>query len=271
MTGVKVTEVYVRAETTRIPAVSQAEASLRELAEWNLTKETMWAAVGRAQAADGPPRLEPLTEGRRVRVSALMTGYSHVHVAELMLAGMPVRQAFDLNCLLFYHVFALHWGIARGVATGRQFNRNTFGTMWWPLSENSPYDEHFLQPSEKRPVARCFARAAGENSRILLRDEPEGGEFSAFAEPALADRLSWMLEMMRRFGSGGGSLAQSAQGALDAAAGRPRRRRRPVDEEWLAAEISDALTATWPAIAATVTTLPTQRVTFRSEVNGDAR
>jgi hypothetical protein len=80
-----------------------------------------------------------------------------------------------------------------------------------------------------------------------------------------------MLEMMRRFGSGGGSLAQSAQGALDAAAGRPRRRRRPVDEEWLAAEISDALTATWPAIAATVTTLPTQRVTFRSEVNGDAR
>lgn len=254
--AVNVVEVYVRRDAKPPDVLAPSKPPWEALAE----------AQERAKAAGGPPRPVPRTEGRRVRVSSLMIGYSHIHAAELILAGMPPGQAFDRCCMLFFFAFVPHWTVATG-----QWTRQAWSEMAWPVSGGKDLP-HYMLASEKRPVARCFTQAAADNRQMLLQGEPEGGKFSTLADPALADQLAWMLEMMRRFGSGGGSLPQSARGALDEAAGRPRRRRRPVSEEWLAAKIDGALASTWDAIASTVTTLPTRRITFRpEEVIDDAR
>jgi hypothetical protein len=212
------------------------------------------AAVARARAAGGA-RPAPLTEGRRVRATSLLIACSHVHIAELVLGGTAPREAFDASWRLFYGFLwaaLVHAGDRAAVSYAAQ----------WPLTPPAELGRlHAVPvPEGKKWTTGCFTLAARDHAALLRRDGTGTGMLTVLADPGDADRLAWMLEMMRRYASGGGSIGECARGAADQAAGKPRQRRAPADPEWLAAEIAAALDGAWALLAASFPMFPVRRV-----------
>jgi hypothetical protein len=208
-------------------------------------------------------------------VTALVTAYTHVHVGELVLGGMEPREAFGRSCRIYFNFLMPLAYLADGGSRAKLFS--LFNPMsrspsdmaeWgrravWPLSEDlQGTDELFFEeiPAPRKWTHTCFTRAAADNAALLARYDDDADRLAVFCPPEDADRLAWMLEMMRRFATGAGTLPECARGAVDQAAGRPRRRRGPADPEWLAAEIAGALDGAWGLLAAVISHYPERRV-----------
>lgn len=177
-----------------------------------------------------------------VPAGTLAAVYTHQMAVEAVLAGMPKAKAFGIAGSVFYTRFL--YGLKLGDrAPGDfiSFSRAMVHPAGWPPQEVT---ETVLEwHSGPRWTGACLAVSA-EQQRDMLR---AGG-----GRPPLvrldrneAARLAWLEETVRRYATGGAPLPVCARGAYDQHLKRPRRRREPVEEEWLAAEVSEALDAAW--------------------------
>jgi len=224
---------------------------------------------------------------RPVPAVPVAVAVSHVGVAERVLAGTAPRAAFDASFGVFFSelrpvlagtgagdrqraVRRLAAAVAAGTAipaAGRGWLAGEIAAAAaaaraaFPAAAPAPgwfADPHGGQaprPAGKRWTTACFVRACAENEAALGWSPQEYAARTGWAgAPAVAltaagtARLRWMMAMMGVYASGGGDLCQAARTALDRAAGRPRRRRAPVERDWLAAEVTDALRAARAAL-----------------------
>lgn len=180
-----------------------------------------------------------------VPAGTLAAVYSHLMAVEAILAGMPKAEAFGLAGQVFYTHF-LH-GLKLGDRTPGdfiEFSRRIVHPAGWPPQEVT--GTVLRWHSGPRWTGACLAVSA-EQQRDILR---AGGGRPPYVllDGTEAARLAWLEETVRRYATGGAPLPVCARGAYDQVLGRPRRRREPVDEEWLAAEVGAALDAAWAVL-----------------------
>jgi hypothetical protein len=167
------------------------------------------------------PAAADTTEQVTVSANALLVAYSHLGLLRLLNDGWDRRTAFLESARWFFHRLLPAAGqpLATGVAV-------------------TPDEETAEGPYS----VECLVRSARMAPDALACDwdawrvrEPSAN--SAVIDTALRDRLLVLEDLVLRVGQGG-QLYESARQAVDAAAGRPRQRRAPLDRQQVAGMVS---------------------------------
>jgi hypothetical protein len=196
---------------------------------------------------------------REVAAAVLLNGYWHVHAAELILEGAEPREANEA-CWKTYYFGTLKdfarsdTGLARP-GTSRVLPESITRTLH-PTGEQSLTDPLVAVPDtgpHKHWTTRCLVAALEQDERLLVTrwdviSQHYGDCARARIPGGYVRSLQWQCRMMWLLATGAGDLLHCARVAYDRATGRPSRKRRPADPEWLAAELDSALTATWDAL-----------------------
>jgi hypothetical protein len=181
----------------------------------------------------------------QVSAAALLLAYCHGHTLELLAAGVDQLRADYAGYVMFDQV------LVPATVGGLRLFPDPPGTI---ITD----DMRFV------PV-KCLAHSCATVREALRMDWEQvqavaarsfdlayaGGTPAAWMHPDpdqdQLGRLGWLEETLRRVAEGG-ELLTSARGAHDAHLGKPRRKRRPVERDWLAAQIAAALDDAWYAL-----------------------
>jgi hypothetical protein len=108
---------------------------------------------------------------------------------------------------------------------------------------NKVWDE--ITSATIRWSRNCLARSAEINKTLLQTPEAEGVEFDSVE----LQRVVWLLECVRRV-SEGQPFLEAARAAYDASLNKPKQKRKPVENDWLAEQVTASLDAIWVALCA---------------------
>ncbi len=200
---------------------------------------------------------------REIAAWVLLGCYGHIHTAELILGGMAPRDANAATASLYFDQFAPAYLMqtAAQVVTLRDAYQAVRASR--EILFDAAPAQSWAGSGQRLPAAgpakhwttRCMQASLTAEIRVLEMTWPAyvrefGVKPKATISAATAASLQWQTEMMWIFATGGGDLLASARVAHDAAAGRPRRKRKPADQHWLAGAIGETLDATWQAVLA---------------------
>jgi hypothetical protein len=157
----------------------------------------------------------------QVPADAVVTQYAYVHLVELIASGARPREANRCGYLLLHQTLA-------------------------PLTGSPPGEP------PRAATVKCVAErvtVAGALLERILGEPPEPPPHPAFRPwahmlKADVDALLWMHETVRR-AELGTPLLEAARGAHDQHLGRPRRKRAPVEREWLLEQVDTVLWRAW--------------------------
>jgi hypothetical protein len=159
----------------------------------------------------------------KVPADAVITQYAYVHLLELIAGGARPLKANTAGYRLLHEVLA-------------------------PLTGSQPGEP------PRAATVKCVAQKVSLADLMLERilgeplDAPEPPHPSlrpwAHMLKADVDALLWLGECVRRTQLGT-SLLEAARGAHDRHLGRPRRRRAPVEREWLLEQVDTVLWRAW--------------------------
>ena len=193
---------------------------------------------------------------REVGAAVLLRVYWHLKIAELILEGMPPREANELCWKSYYFgplpLYAVT--VAAQDQTGRDTQELVRKAMYpaggrYPINALTPVPD---KGPNRHWTTRCLTAALAEDPRLLATSWDElvrqnGACPRARIGAADTARLTWLCHMLWLLSTGAGDLLHCARVAHDRASGKPARKRQPADPEWLAAELDAGLTACWDA------------------------
>ncbi len=156
--------------------------------------------------------------------AGVMVSYAQIHMLELIALGVERREASRVAWELFHELIR-----ATGVRTSSEVN-----------------------PAERGRVncLRLSAQASAEALRMPIdefRRRHDRHAPVARLHPEDRDRAVWLLDAVRRV-SHGVDLPDAIRQASDAAAGKPRQRRAPATEDFIATELAACLEPLWWAL-----------------------
>jgi hypothetical protein len=178
------------------------------------------AAFPRSAAYVDQPRAE------QVSAAALLIAYAQVGILGLMCEGASRGAASDAQWRLFYEVLV---PAAGGKAA--------------PI----PPDVQFRSPRCLADSVAAAGEALGAGWGEFCRRHGPYQPVALLGSNDDRNALHWLCETVRRVASGG-ELLEAARGAHDAYLGRPRRKRQPVEADWLIGEVTPTLDHAWWAL-----------------------
>jgi len=183
----------------------------------------------------------------KVRPDALLLAYSQVAIIEAMSSGMPRNEALDEAWAMYYSELAPEENSAQDAPPIQHLNNEMFEAAG--RGDRAEAKRLVLAWEEVRRLSKrysrnCLARSAAINAALLQTPE-EGGVELGDVE---LERVIWLLETVRRVAEGQDHLA-AARAAHDASLGKPRQKRKPVENDWLSKEVTSALDAIWTALS----------------------
>jgi hypothetical protein len=181
-----------------------------------------------------------------VRADALLLAYSQLAIIEAMTQGESRNEAEDDAWALYYMQLAPEESIADDAPPLKRADEEMrAAALRGDRAEAWRLMRVFREVASvsKRYSRNCLARSVALNAMLLQEPEEKGIEFDSVE----LERVIWLLEAVRRVAEGQEYLG-AARAAHDASLNKPRQKRRPVENDWLAEQVTASLNAIWSAL-----------------------
>jgi hypothetical protein len=161
----------------------------------------------------------------KVSAASLTVAYAQCEMLRQIVAGAPRASASEAGWQLFGELIYTVYGQKPPQPP------DTVGVPTNCLAESSQAVHDALEMTWPE---FCKARGSGTHPFVEVSEETRA-------------RVVWLVDAVRRVADGVSECVAARQ-ALDHAAGKPRKKRKPLDREWLLSELDDALDETWVSL-----------------------
>jgi hypothetical protein len=189
---------------------------------------------------------------RMVRTDVLLLAFAQVSILDAMCHGVDRKTATDMAYGLYYDRLAPEQDRRNRMPESAALMAMAAEVKMADAAARRLIVDAVQAMDDARPPLTwrydCLANSASVGATMLRVPPFRPGTGSAL-DAAEVDRIGWLLETVRRVAEGQPYL-EAARAAHDAYLGKPRQKRCPVENAWLAEQVTAALEAIWPALVA---------------------